>query len=65
MDFITDNWQNILAVLGALYVLATVIAAITPSDRDDTWVAWIGLIADRLGVNLKGSVKIKPSDDDK
>lgn len=54
MEWIQTNWTNILTVLGAVYALASAVAAITPSDRDDTFLAKVGTIADRIGLNLKG-----------
>lgn len=54
INWIQANWDNILAVLGAFYVFATAVAAITPTDKDDTWLEKIGAIADRLGFKLKG-----------
>lgn len=45
---------DIITILGIIYAAATAIAAITPSDRDDTFLAKVGKIADRVGFNLKG-----------
>lgn len=54
MNWIIENWTNILAVLGAIYTTATAIAALTPSDKDNTVLEKIGKWADRVGLNLKG-----------
>lgn len=54
MNWILENWDKILMALGAIYAAATTIAAITPSDRDNTWIEKIGKLADRIGLNIKG-----------
>lgn len=35
MEFIQANWTSILAVYGAVVVLASLIVKLTPSTRDD------------------------------
>jgi len=54
MNWITENYQTILQILGAVYTVATLIAVLTPSDKDDTFLAKVGKWADRVGFNLKG-----------
>ena len=54
MNWITENWGDILSILGAVYGLATAIAVVTPSDKDDTVLDKIGAIADRVGFKIKG-----------
>lgn len=54
MQWLIDNKEGILAAVGAVYTLASIIAAMTPSDKDDTVLGKIGAIADRIGLNLKG-----------
>ena len=54
MNWITENWQNILTILGAVYALATAVAVVTPSDKDDTVLQKIGAWADRIGFKIKG-----------
>jgi hypothetical protein len=49
-----ETVASILAVAGALWTLLTVIATITPSDKDNTWLDKVGKIADRFGIKLKG-----------
>ena len=54
ITWLTSNTESILAILGAVYALATVIATVTPSDKDNTFLDKLGAIADRVGLNLKG-----------
>jgi hypothetical protein len=57
MDFINwckDNYEGILAAVGAFYAFATVVATLTPTGKDDTILEKIGAIADRFGIQLKG-----------
>lgn len=54
ISWITENYTSILAALGAVYSAATVVAAITPSDKDDTFLEKIGSYADRIGLKIKG-----------
>jgi len=51
IDFIKDNWMEI--VLAAIGVF-TVIAAVTPTDKDDKFLDKIGAVADAFGIKLKG-----------
>ena len=54
IGWIQANWEGILSALGAVYAAATAIALVTPSDRDDTFLAKVGGWADRIGLKLKG-----------
>ena len=54
INWFINNKESILAALGAFYALATAIAAITPSDKDDTILGKIGMFFDRVGLNIKG-----------
>jgi hypothetical protein len=54
MEDIIAKLTPYLAVLGGIYVTATAIAALTPSDKDDKILSKIGRFFDRIGVNLKG-----------
>ena len=45
---------NGLAMLGAFYTIATVIANITPTDKDNTLLEKFGGLMDRFGLKLKG-----------
>lgn len=41
LDFLKTYGVQMLACLGALWGLLTAIAAVTPTKRDDQWVAWL------------------------
>ena len=41
MDWIVENWAEILALLGALGAVATIVCRMTPSPKDDELVAKI------------------------
>ena len=54
ITWIQENSESMLAVLGAFYMLATAIAAITPSDKDNTFLDKVGAFFDRVGLKIKG-----------
>ena len=54
MNWITENYVTLLAILGSIYGLATLVAAVTPSDKDNNFLEKVGKWADRIGLNLKG-----------
>ena len=45
--------SEILIVLGSVYSLATVIANLTPTDRDNKFLSKVGRLFDRIGLKLK------------
>lgn len=56
LGFIPGPWQPWLAVVGAAYTLISVVAAVTPTKKDDKIVSWldkVGSFADRFGFRLK------------
>ena len=44
----------ILEILGAIYAIATIIATVTPTDKDNTFLEKVGKLADRIGLKIKG-----------
>lgn len=54
MNWLIENWETILQILGSFYAVASLIATLTPSDKDNTALEKIGKIADRFGLKLKG-----------
>ncbi len=55
MNWIIENWQGLLAVLGGLVSVSTLIVAITPSQKDDAILAKVIKVANWLSViNPKG-----------
>lgn len=59
LDWLTDHWQTIVQVGGALYVLISVVVAATPSKEDDAWWA---RVAQRLSflkpTNVPGTLSL-------
>lgn len=54
IQWIMANSESLLAVLGAFYALATAIALITPTDKDNTVLDKIGAFFDKVGWKIKG-----------
>lgn len=50
MEWITQHWKDILAIIGATVTLATLITAITPTQKDDAILAKIIKILSALGL---------------
>ena len=53
---VTQNYPTIstvLVVLGAIYSFATVIANVTPTDKDNKILSKVGRVFDRIGLQLK------------
>ena len=53
MNWIINNYNIVLEILGGFYVVATLIATITPTGKDDTFLEKVGAFFDRVGVQLK------------
>lgn len=51
MEWITANWQSVLAAVGAVYVAARTIVVLTPTPNDDKAL-------DKVGVLLKTLSKV-------
>ena len=59
-ESLTQNYpvlSQTLIVLGTLYSIATVIADITPTDRDNKFLSKIGRLFDRIGLKLRTEKK--------
>lgn len=50
MDWIIQHWKDILAIIGAAVTLATLITAITPTQKDDAILAKIIKILSAIGL---------------
>jgi len=48
MDWIAENYQEILALIGALLAVATIVCRLTPTPKDDALVAkilsWLNML---------------------
>lgn len=40
-SWLTENWESVVAILAAAHGLAVVIVNLTPTPKDDEWVAKI------------------------
>ncbi len=50
MEFITNHWNDILSVVGAVVSLATLIVGLTPTTKDDEFLGKIVRILDFVSV---------------
>lgn len=50
MEWITEHWKDILSIIGAVVSLATLITAITPTQRDNEILAKIIKILAAIGL---------------
>jgi Na+-transporting NADH:ubiquinone oxidoreductase subunit NqrC len=50
MNWIIEHWKDVLAIIGAAVSLATLIVAITPSQKDDAILAKIIKILSAIGL---------------
>lgn len=57
MEFITEHWKDILAIIGGIVTVASLIVKITPTQKDDTFLAKVIKILSALGIfNPDGSI---------
>lgn len=63
MDWLKENAVAVAALLGALYTVARLIVALTPTPKDDKALEKVGIvlkaIAKGFGLDLKQGVKKK------
>ena len=52
LKFITDNYVEIFAAVGALTTAATAITALTPSKKDDEIVSKVRLVLNFISMRL-------------
>jgi DUF1009 family protein len=52
MTWITENFTNIMAVVGAVVVLARVIVKLTPTPADDTFLEKVVSFLKTLGLHI-------------
>jgi hypothetical protein len=49
-DWIAANWLELTVILTSVVLLAERITALTPSETDDKWVAWVKNILNVLSL---------------
>jgi hypothetical protein len=52
MNWITENFANIMAVVGAIIVLARIIVKLTPTPADDTILEKIVSVFKAVGLHI-------------
>ena len=52
MNWITSNFANIMAVIGAVIVLARLIVKLTPSNIDNVWLDRVVSVLKTLGLHI-------------
>jgi hypothetical protein len=58
MIYIQENWEQILTILTGIVAVASAIAALTPTPKDDGWVKKAYKVVDLLALNV-GKAKDK------
>ena len=53
MEFITQNLPSIMAIVGAVVVLARIIVKLTPTPRDDSIVEKVVSVLKTVGLHIK------------
>ena len=57
MEWITAHWKDILAVIGGVVAVASLIVKLTPTQKDDTFLAKVIKVLSALGLfNPDGSI---------
>lgn len=57
MEWITNHWKDILAIIGAVVTTCSLIVKITPTQKDDTFLAKVIKVLAALGIfNQDGSI---------
>lgn len=52
MEWLTQNFANIMAVVGAVIVLARIIVKLTPSPADDSFLEKVVSFLKTLGLHI-------------
>jgi len=53
MNWILENYTLLLEILGGIYVTATVLATVTPTGKDKTFLQKVGFFFDKIGIQIK------------
>ena len=59
-NYVTANWEQLLAIIGGVVLTASAIAAITPNKTDNKVMAAIRKLVDLLALNVRNA-KNQPS----
>jgi len=53
MDWLIDNWQNLVAAVGGLVIAARIIVILTPTPKDNKVVENIVRFLKQIGLHVK------------
>jgi hypothetical protein len=59
VDWILENWQTLVAIAGAIVMAARLIVKLTPTPKDDAWLARIIDVLKAVGLHIDPA---KPAD---
>jgi len=52
MNWITDHWESLIAIIGGLVIAARLIVKLTPTPRDDAFLAKLITILKHIGLYI-------------
>ena len=58
INYILENKEDLIAIVGSVVALASLVAALTPTPKDDKWTGKAYKIVDWLALNV-GKAKDK------
>lgn len=53
VEYVTQNWQDIVTATGGIVIAARVIVKLTPTPHDDTFFAKAVSLLKHIGLNVK------------
>jgi hypothetical protein len=53
IKFLTENSETLIAIVTGVVTVASLVANLTPSDKDNGWVAKIAKVVNYLALNFK------------
>ena len=52
MDWINENWDDVVAIVGGIVIAARIIVKLTPTPKDDAWFAKVIHLLKHLGLYI-------------
>jgi hypothetical protein len=52
MNWITENWQNVVGIAGAVVIVARLVVKLTPTPSDDSVLEKIVSVLKTLGLHI-------------
>lgn len=53
MEYVSNNWVEIVAIIGGIVTTASLIAKLTPTPKDDEFMAKVAAVINALALNPK------------